>query len=198
MTIPFNPNVVTNAAGGFSRETSGYVAGLALDDPHIRNELRGGPLGPSETLPMWGGVPIVVSIPPPQPDSEDSLGNIITRATTMPTILGWSVFNQDHSMISSTSSPVPQAAPGMMIAYYLNGSRARIALPCDPALASMVGTPISGGVAWDFTNNMLIAGTGLPVQILSFGIGNSMVPVFNAATGALTWNRSGSVAVVKI
>jgi hypothetical protein len=198
MTIPFNPNVVTNAAGGFNVQSNGYVAGFALDDPHIRNELRGGPLGPAETLPMWGGIPVMVSIPPPSPDSQDSLGNIITRATSNATTLGWSVFNQDHSMISSTSSPAPQAAPGMMVAYYLIGSRARIVLPCDPALASLVGTPINSAVAWDFTNNMLIAGTGLGVEILSFNIGNSMVPVYNATTGALTWNRAGSVAVVKI
>lgn len=198
MTIPFNPNVVTNAAGSFNASSNGYIAGFALDDPHIRNELRGGPLGPAETVPMWGGIPVSVAIPPPTPDSEDSLGNIITRATAVGNILGWSVFNQDHSMISSTSSQVPQAAPGMMVAYYLIGSRARIVLPCDPALASLVGSPISAAVSWDFVNNQLIAGTGLGVEILSFNIGNSMVPVYTPGTGALNWNRQGSVAVVKI
>jgi hypothetical protein len=198
MTIPFNPNVVTNALGSFNASSNGYIAGFALDDPHIRNSLRGGPLGPAETLPMWGGIPVVVSIPPPTPDSEDSLGNVITRAAAVGTILGWSVFNQDHSMISSTSSPVPQAAPGMMVSYYLIGSGARIVLPCDPAIASLVGSPISAAVGWDFTNNQLIAGSGLGVEILSFNIGNSMVPVYTSATGALNWNRSGSVAVVKI
>jgi hypothetical protein len=198
MTIPFNPNVVTNAQGGFLVETSGYIAGLALDDPHIRNELRGGPLAATEVLPMWGGIPVSVGIPPPIPDSQDSLGNPIVRATTVAQILGWSVFNQDHSMISSTSSPVPQAANGMMVAYYLTGSRARIPVPCDPAIASLVGGVINPAIGWDFTQMRVIVGGALPVEILHLNIGNSMVPVYNAVTGALTWNRQGSVAVIKI
>lgn len=198
MPITFNPNIVTNALGSFNAQSTGYIAGEALDDPHIRNELRGGPLAATETLPMWGGIPIGVAIPAPTPDGQDALGNPITRATAVANVLGWSVFNQDHSMINSPQSPVPQASNGMMVAYYLAGSRARIVVPCDPALASMVGGPISAAVGWDFTNNQLIAGTGLAVQILSFNIGNSMVPVYTPATGFLTWNRTGSVAVIRI
>jgi hypothetical protein len=197
--MTFNPNIVTNAAGTFNAQSTGYIAGFALDDPHIRNELKGGPLAQTETLPMWGGIPISVAIPPPSPDSEDSLGQPVTRATAAANILGWSVFNQDHSMISSPQSQVPQASNGMMVAFFLSGSRARIVVPCDPALASMVGTPINSAVGWDFTNNILIAGSGLVgVEVLHFNIGNSMAPIYTPATGFLNWNRSASVAVIKI
>lgn len=40
-------------------------------------------------------------------------------------------------------------------------------------------------------------GTGaLPVKVLQTSIGNSKVPTYNASTGAVTWNGSGSAAII--
>jgi hypothetical protein len=200
MTMTFNPNIVTNATGGFSVETTGYIAGYALDDPHIRNELRGGPLAATETMTMWGGIPVSVHIQPVTPEGEHSLGPKVLRATTAAQILGWSVFNQDHSMINSPQSPVPQADVGMMVSYYLRGTRARIVVPCDPAIVGVVGQPLNTPVSWDFVNNRLVgnASAVIPVDVLDISIGNSMIPVYDPVTKYLTWNRVGSVAVIRI
>ncbi len=59
------------------------------------------------------------------------------------------------------------------------------------AQPSSPGTYSSGGI--------LIGGGGvLPVKILDFNFGNSMIPVYNASTGVVTWNRSGNCAVLLI
>ena len=45
----------------------------------------------------------------------------------------------------------------------------------------------------------LAAGGGVaPVKVLDYNAGNSMVVVYNIATGAATWNRSGYAALVQI
>jgi hypothetical protein len=202
--ITFNPQLVTNAQGSFNVESTGYIAGVALDDPSARNWLRGGILAATETLPMWGGLPISARIPPavPTDGGTSSLGATITRATTIPLISGFSVFNQDHSMINTPQSPVPLASNHMMVAYYLFGSRARIPVPCDPALASQVGALYDTPVTWDFTAGRLIAGVAgplaLPVNLFIISPSNNIVPVFDPATGFCTWNRNGSVAVIEL
>lgn len=46
---------------------------------------------------------------------------------------------------------------------------------------------------------VLNVGTGaLACKVLNVNIGNSMVPVYNVGTGAVTWNRSGSSAIILI
>jgi hypothetical protein len=61
--------------------------------------------------------------------------------------------------------------------------------------------PVSGaGVITTITGTILInQGIGqLPVEILDINQGNSMIVQYNPATGFATWNRQGSVALVKI
>jgi hypothetical protein len=200
MTMTFNPQIVTNATGGFSVETTGYIAGFALDDPHIRNELRGGPLDYSETMVIWGGIPINVLLQPPTPESENALGNKIKRATAVGEILGWSVFNQDHSMINSAQSAVPVADRGMNVNYYLTGTRARICVPCDPAIAGLTGQPLSTPISWDFALGMLVGNASAPLnaRLLNVSIGQSMAPIYDPNTQFLNWNRQASVAVIQI
>lgn len=59
-----------------------------------------------------------------------------------------------------------------------------------PAAAS-IGTYVSGGA-------VAAAGGNLPVTIIRVEPTNSMVPVYNAATGNVTWNFSGAAALVQI
>lgn len=162
-TISLNPIVTTNAAGTFNVTSDGYIQGTALADPSARNWLSGGVLGPNETKPMWGGVAINETTTPVATSGSfpnQAQGGYITRATTVTStsagaITGFSVFDQDHSMINTPQSPVPLAASGMGVNFYRLGSNARIAVLCDPALAAQ-GVSIQTQYSWDFTLQMLI------------------------------------------
>jgi hypothetical protein len=45
----------------------------------------------------------------------------------------------------------------------------------------------------------LVQGTGaLPVKIVDINVGNSMTVVYNPTTGAATWNRQGSTALIQL
>ena len=283
MSSPFNPNITTNVQGSFNIETTGYITGTAQDDPAVRHQLAGGPLAVGEVLPMWGGLAIQALIPASTPASANALGTPVLRSVTNADMVGFSVFDQNHAMISTPQSPVPMAAPGMLVNYYKFGSRARIALAVDPALASLIGQNINSPVSWDYANNRVGAGqaaypanvttaavwsapnggtltfttttahnvavgssftttgmtpagyngtftaapgttgstlvaTGvganpgaivtqgtlgagggiLPVRVLDFQIGNSMVPVYDPIAGFCNWNRSGNAILLQI
>lgn len=192
----FNPMLTSNANGGFSVTSEGYVQGVALDDPSVRNELAGGFLASTETLPMWGGLPIFENIPV----GGSPLGGSIGRAATVAGITGWSVFNQAHNGITSPQSPVPLIANGMTVNFYRAGSGARIAVPIDPTLVSLEGGLITQQVSWDFTANRIVAfsATALPVQIIDIAIGNSKTVVYDSVNNFATWSETGSVAIIKI
>ena len=157
--VAFNPNLTTNALGSFNITSSGYIQGTALNDPSARNYLSGGVLSTSETLPMWGGVGIAELISPAT-GRLASIGGTIGRATTLTAgaagLTGFSVFDQDHSMINTPQSPVPLAASGMMVNFYRLGSNARLVVAIDPSLVSLDGGTITGPVSWDFALQRLI------------------------------------------
>ena len=165
-TINVNPTLTTNAAGSFMPSTVGLIQGVAFDDPAIRNALAGGVLNSTETLPMWGGVGIYEYIPsgvsgyaPNQTGFNAALGSLIGRSnglTGSKALAGFSVFNQAHAMINTPQSPVPAALNGMNVEFYRLGSGARIAVACDPSLASLEGGITAPQVSWDFVNQLLV------------------------------------------
>lgn len=59
-----------------------------------------------------------------------------------------------------------------------------LGVPLGTAIPSGTGTIATGVTA------------ALPLKVLEVDVGNSFVPVYNATTGFLTWNRSGTAAVV--
>lgn len=299
-TISFNPTITTNAAGSFNVTSTGYIAGTALNDPAVRNQLAGGTVASTETLPMWGGLGISENIPTQTSTTlpNPTLGATLTRATSLTayaanSLTGFTVFDQAHAMVNSPQSPVPQSGSYGIVNYYRLGSLARIAVPCAAALASLEGGVNAPQVSWDFVNQLLVpytpgysantitgavwaatsggqitftvstnpttlvfagdeivvsgivnspaspngfngtwvvvsttsttivvaapaasgtafgtyssAGTvnaavggALPVKVLDIDIGNSMVPVYNATTGFVSWNRNGNCAVILI
>lgn len=196
--ISINPSLTTNAAGSFNIQSLGFIQGLALDDPSVRNELAGGYLDAAETVPMWGGVAIDELIAA----VTESRGPSIKRAVSNVTLTGFSVFNQNHAAISSPQSPVPLTPSGMLVNFYRLGSGARIPLKIDPALVTLEGEIITTQVSWDFANQKIIAYDGgigaLDVRVLEVAIGNSMTVTYDAGTGFATWNKSDSVAIVVI
>jgi len=155
-TITINPNNTTVASGSFNVSSEGFIQGTMLDDPAIRNQLAGGYLATTETLPMWGGVGVNLGIPGAAGTPLPNLGPSVARATTISAtgaagaLQGFSVFNQDHAMINSPQSPVPLAASGMLVNFFRLGSGARIIVACDPALASLESSPETQQVSWDF------------------------------------------------
>ena len=160
--ISFNPLLTTNGLGGFNVTADGLIQGQAMDDPSARYRLSGGILSTSETIPMWGGVGIYELTGGRQLTSDPSskLGNVVGRATSVAAqaakqLVGFSVFDQDHSMINTPQSPVPLAASGMSVNYYRLGSNARLAVAMDPSLVDLEGNIITQLVSWDFVNQRL-------------------------------------------
>lgn len=154
--MSINPVLTTNAPGSFNITSEGYIQGVALDDPASRNYLSGGVLADTETLPMWGGLPIIENVPGVVPGPNAALGGLITRSAAISTWTGFSVFNQAHHMVNSPQSPVPLALSRMGVHFYRIGSNARIPVACSPSLVNADGNPISSQVSWDFVNGMLV------------------------------------------
>ena len=153
--ITINPALTTNAAGSFGISSQGYIQGVALDDPSLRNQLTGGLLGPNETLPMWGGVGITESLP--LNTNDGTLGNTITRASSVANITGFSVFNQAHNWINSPQSPVPLASPGMGVPLFRLGSGILVPVACNQAFAaSLASGSIAQQCSWDLQAQQLI------------------------------------------
>lgn len=159
-TMSVNPVLTTNAAGLFSIDSLGWVAGTALNAPEVLPKLASGVLATAETLPMWGGIAIFEDIKTLTTYNQPNLGNVVGRATTVDVtsdtgIAGFSVFDQAHHMVTSPQSTVPLALSGMSVHYYRLGSGARIAVACDPSLVSLQGGSVGQQVSWDFTNQVL-------------------------------------------
>ena len=298
--ITINPVKTVVAAGTFNIQTDGYIVGFAMPDPATRFQLAGGLVAANETMPMWGGVGISESVANPTYSSSRAaaaLGGSISRATQLGSgsvagsLTGFTVYDQNYSMINSPQSPAPQSAPGMMANFYRFGSNARIPLALNTAL-SLSGNLITQPVSWDFVNQEVspyapawaetalvsatydsttghfvvtfgsaplgssptvgtylqfsgVAGTGnaaelngnwpilssgsggdvitvqaptglgsitvtgatgqiaagggaLPIKVLDFNIGNSLVPVYDPVTGFTTWNYNGSAVLCQI
>lgn len=158
--IAFNPYITTNAAGSFNISTTGFIAGMLLDNPVELFKIAGGIVASTETIPMWGGIAITESIPTPgySPTRQmDSLGGLLTRATSESNLTGFTVFNQSQSLITTPQSPVPQAGSGNSINQVRLGSNVRLAVACDASLASIEGDPINQQVSWDFNAQALTA-----------------------------------------
>lgn len=167
--VSFNPIVTSTYAGGFSTQSDGLVQGTAMDDPAVRYALSGGILSGNETLPMWGGVGVYANVAA----TGAELGQVLGRATTMTAnasgqLLGFSVFNQANNWISWPASPVPTANSGMGVPYYRLGSGARIAVQCDPSLASsLLSNSIGQAVYWDFNAQCLVASASSSYSVSS-------------------------------
>ena len=188
--VSFNPYLTTNAAGSFNVQSNGFIQGMGYQSPGNRYELAGGVLAASETLPMFGGVAVYEQLNTPGSLTLPSsfLGNLVGRATTVTQtaatgIAGFSVFDQNDSMINSPASPVPLAGSGAQVNFYRLGAGIKVPVACDPGLVSLENGNISQNVSWDFNNQILIP--------------------YNAATAtvsvtSMTWaaTNGGQIAVV--
>lgn len=187
-TVQGYPLATTVAQGLFAVTANGLVQGTAYPDPSSRSWLRQGLLAQAETLPMFGGaavyafVPQNLSINPARPSS--TLGSVLGRATGITgsfPLAGFSVFDQDYSMVNFPGNPVPIIGSGGGVFYYPMGSRARIAVQCSPNMANFQGLPIGSQLAWDFTNQLLEPYTAVSLTALVS---------YSAVTGAVSLTTS--------
>lgn len=166
-TPGYNPYLTTNAQGSFNIQSDGFVQGTAMDDPSARFRLRSGILALSETLCMFGGVGISENIPAPGFPANAPAGVLqssIIRATSIQggsapaagQLTGFSVFDQAYNAVQSPESPVPLIGSNGTLNYYPLGSKARIAVACDPALSALEGDITTSQVSWDFVNQLLV------------------------------------------
>lgn len=87
------------------------------------------------------------------------------------------------------ASANPTAWNGTWVVQTINATTITLAMPSNP------GSYVGSGTIDEVTS----AQTALPgVTIMDVNVGNSLVPVYSAATGLVTWNRTGSAAVVRI
>ena len=153
------PMSTTAGQGLFNGASSrGLIQGQAFPDPATRNALRAGIVSPNETIPMFGGIAVNALLSPIATSnaSAHSLGMSLTRATSIATTLGFTVFDQAYNMLTDPNNTVPTAGSGQSINWYALGSRARIAVACDPSLVSLRGGAINAQVSWDWTANQLV------------------------------------------
>ena len=206
-SLGYNPIKTSNATGSFNVESVGYVQGVAMAAPSIRNSLAGGVLAADETLPMWGGVGIYENVRGGVAAPGAVLGGIVGRATSLTaaaakSLTGFSVFDQAHHMVQTPTSEVPVSLSNMSVHFYRFGSGARIPVLCDPALIDLQGQIITSEVGWDFVNQMLIAAAtpadAIPVRVLDVKATNCMTVAYDAVTKFATWNRNGCCALIVI
>lgn len=200
MAINFNPMTTLTGENSFQLQSQGYIQGAFMDDPVARMWLLPGIVANSVTQPVWGGIPIVESVPSLSSSKLQSAASELTIPTTIAEITGWTVFNRAHNMLITPGNPVPQATANMTVAYFRTGSNIRIPVKISSALATAVeGGSVTQQVAWDFTNNELTTystGTALPVKVLKVN-DNSKVVNYDSGTGALSWSY-GYGALIQI
>jgi hypothetical protein len=203
--LTFNPYSTSQPQDSFLVQTQGYVQGAPYDDTVSRLWLEGGILATTETVVMWGGVPIT-ELTNTVGTGSDGLGNTIKRATSQALVTGWSTNLQANSMVIVPGNSVPVAAVSNYVAYFRNGSQQRLAVQCDPALyTAVVTTPasiIAQALYWDVTNyRITLTTTGgnfaLPttVKLLSINT-NSKIVAYNSGTGAVSWT-TGDAAMIQ-
>ena len=203
--ISLTPMATTNAYGLFNTNSAGFTQGDAVDDPAVKFSLAGGILSTSATTPIWGGVPIIESIPAAatQPGT-DTLGGTCIQATTSATPTGICVFNQAYQGITTPQSTAPLYSPGMSIAFYRFGSGARIPMVCDSTIIALDGSSIVETVYYNYTTNQLTTTqpsgqAAFPVKILKVSpAGTNKSVYYNGTTGNANWVNTDIVALCLI
>lgn len=148
--ISFDPMQTTGANNSFSVASDGVTQGVAYDDPAVRYHLAGGYVGLDETLPMWGGIAISEHIGSTPYPGVGHAGNALNRATSIENLTGFTVYNQNHSLMVTPTSTAPSGGSGMSMHFYRLGSGARIPVKASPDLVNEVGELVTSKVSWDF------------------------------------------------
>lgn len=205
-SISFNPYTTSQPQDSFLLQSQGYVQGAVYDDTSIRMELERGTLASTETVVMWGGIPVTELINNAGANG-DGLGPTLKRATTQTNLTGFSTYNQAGSMVIGPGQTAPVSGVGSYVGFFRLQTGIKMAVQCDPALIAAIsgaGDAVnSQALYWDVTNyRITLTTTGgnfaLPtsIRLLSTNT-NSKIVSYNSGTGAVTW-AAGDAAMILI
>jgi hypothetical protein len=208
--LSITPYSTNQPANTFLLQTQGLVQGAAYDDPSARMELAGGVLASTETVVMWGGVPLteLINVPSQAGAGADGLGPSVKRATTQANTTGWSVYNQAMSMVITPGATAPVSGVGNYVGFFRYGSNIRIAVQLDPALvAALVASDVAinaESLYWDVTNyRVTLVTTGgnwaLPTatRLLSVNTNSKVITTGTAGVAPWSWT-SGDAGIILI
>ena len=203
----FNPYAVTNVQDGFSVQSNGFWQGDLQADPAGRFQLAAGVIKSTETVPMWGGIPVFEDTPAATP-AAGYAGSVIGRFTSDMVvgghkISGFSVFNGSYSVPVTPQSPVPLASAGNAFNFVRVGTNNRIVVKCSSAVVALAGSQNPQSFSWDAVNDQLIP-VSLSPDAITFNATliqvdtNGAVVSYDDVTGFATWNTAANVAVIQI
>lgn len=194
-TISFNPAQTLSPQDSFLLQTQGYVQGQMQDDQVAYQQIRQGFIASSVSGAVWAGMAVTQEIPAINSEQQ---GASLILAATVADLTGFTIGNKAYNSIIVPGSTVPTASAGQTTSFMKLGSGARIAVQCDPTLASsLAGGAVNQKVAWDFTNQQLIAytsGTALPVTVEAISSNSKIV---NVSGSSYTWT-TGTCAIIQI
>jgi hypothetical protein len=200
-TVSFQPYVTTTSTLSFQLQTDGFTQGFFQDSPVTRYALEGGVVSAAQVTPIWGGLPLSLSIPGPGLlGSSSGTGAVATVATTAATIDAWCVLNQAAAGVITTNSTSPLYTSGSSLNFGRVGCGMLLALPVNPSAVNTLALAASNTpLYWDFTNNRIdIAGVGaLGLQFYAVNT-NSKTISYNSTTGFCTWVPGSAVIIVRI
>lgn len=200
-TVSLQPFVTTTSQNSFQVQTDGFIQGFFQDSPVTRYALEGGVVSASQATPIWGGLPLTLTVPAPGLlGSSSGIGPAATVATTAATIDAWCCLNQAAAGIITANSTSPLYTSGSSLNFGRVGCGMLLALPINPqAVNTLANAQTNIPIFWDFVNNRVdvVGATPLGLQIYTLNT-NSKTIAFNATTGFATWVSGGSVVVVRI
>lgn len=185
-----NPYVTSGVPGTFKLTGSGAKEGTSRKNAvnqalQIDSGLFSGTVA-------WGGQPIVESV------STELTGNVITLASTIASITGWSTFDgANHPVMDQGTIGLYQ--DDMTINFYRKGAGTLLWVKIDDDLVeSVIGGSVTQNLGYDFTNYKIaayVSGTALPVRIEAVSVAgtstiNTLVS-YNATTGNAEWSTEG-------
>ncbi len=197
--IQINPMGTTNAGGLFLTASGGIIQGWQYTNAAKRFSLDQGYLASTETVNMIPGCALGIATNPSigtaHFQSQGSLGNIITRASTVAAIRGFSVSNQSYGAIVTQNATVPTIGSNMSVNFLQLGTGAQIGVGVNAALAATLsgGVDIATPVSWDFGGQMLApyvaAYTAQTLTAASWSAGVVTITMAAVPTGILVGDQ---------
>lgn len=192
----------TNSANSFLLDSDGFVAGTIVGKFPDRYSLEGGVVAATQTTPLYGGLPITLTVTAPSSSGGSSgLGESAVIATAEANVDGWCVFDQASAGVISATSNVPLYYANGSLNFVRTGSGVWLALPVKPAdVDTLAGGASNQAIYWDYTNNYVAAtGTGaLGYQIISLNQNSKTVTYAAGPPITANWAAGGSVIVVRL
>jgi hypothetical protein len=193
----------TVSQSSFLLQSDGFVAGTLYGKYPDRYAIEGGVVGSAVTTPLYGGLPVTMTVVAPNSSSGGSsgIGQPLVAATALANIDGWTVFDQASASPISATSNVPLYYANASINFVRAGSGVYLVLPVNPsAVNTIAGGATNQTIYWNFTNNYVdVTGTGaLGLQIIALNSNSKTVTYVAGPPITANWAAGGSTIVVRV